>query len=312
MNEFDLIAKYFAPLAGPEGLKLKDDAAHFSPPAGFDVVLTKDTMVEAVHFPAGRYGSEVAERLLRVNLSDLAAKGATPRGYLLSIAWPKNVDHVHMQDFANGLKSSNEKFKISLWGGDTVAIDGPAVFTATLVGTMPEGLSVTRSGARPGHDIYLTGYLGKGYFGLKGLSKQHVKNDLFYKPAPRLELRTIIRTWASASIDVSDGFAADISHLAETSSVSAVIETDELYWPDDIQKWLANDSGRLNILLTHGDDYEVLFTAHPDHRDEIQKAAQTLDFKVQLIGRCGLGQGVTITSEGHPLAFEQTGYKHFQ
>jgi len=312
LNGFDLIAKYFAPLAGPEGLRLKDDAAYFSPPAGFDVVLTKDTMVEAVHFPAGRYGNEVAERLLRVNLSDLAAKGATPRGFLLSLAWPKTVDHGMMQKFADGLKSINANFKISLWGGDTVAIDGPAVFTATIVGTVPEGLSVTRGGARPGHDIYLSGYLGKGYFGLKGLSKKHQNHDLFYKPSPRLSLRTIIRTWATAAIDVSDGLVADIGHIASASSVRVRINSEDLYWPNDIQKWVTNDTGRLQTLLTHGDDYEVLFTAHPDHRSEIQKATQALDFNVQLIGQCGLGQGVEILSKDKALVFNQTGYRHFQ
>jgi len=144
VNEFDFIATYLAPLAGPGGLSLKDDAALLKPSQGKELVLTKDTMVEGVHFPNGHYGGDTAEKLLRVNLSDLAAKGAHPTGYLLSIAWPKGIDSKYFKGFASGLKDVQEAYDFRLLGGDTTSIDGPMVVTATLIGEVPEGEMVMR------------------------------------------------------------------------------------------------------------------------------------------------------------------------
>jgi len=311
VDEFDLIAKYLAPLAGPEGQGLLDDAAHFSPAPGFDLVLTKDTMVEGVHFPSGEYGAGVAERLLRVNLSDLAAKGATPRGYLLSLAWPKSVPADRIARFAEGLKSAGEEFGLSLWGGDTVSIDGPAVFSATLIGECPQGMSVKRHGAKPGDDIWLSGFLGKGYFGLRSISESRENSDIFYRPPPRLELKNILRTYASAAVDISDGFVADLSHLAAASGVSAKVDLDQLYFPADIARWMASKSGDVKTLLTHGDDYEVVFTAHRQFREDIAKQAKKLSFKLSRVGKCRLGDGVDIIQDDAKMVFKQTGYNHF-
>lgn len=311
MNEFDLISQYFAPLAGAEGLGLLDDAAHFSPTPGFDLVLTKDAMVESVHFPAGEYGADVAQRLLRVNLSDLAAKAASPRGYLLSLAWPKSVDTGIMKDFASGLKAIQDKFGIELWGGDTVSIDGPAVFSATLIGECPAGMTIKRRGALPGHDIWLTGFLGKGYFGLRAITESRDDRDIFYKPPPRLELRSILRTYASAAVDISDGFLADLGHLITVSNVSATLKLENLFFPPHIKSWLGTDKGDLMSLLTHGDDYEIIFTAHPDHRPAIEKLAGALPFAVTKVGTCGLGEGLTLTHKQKEVAYDKTGYSHF-
>ncbi|MDB2439853.1 thiamine-phosphate kinase, partial [Hellea sp.] len=150
MDEFGFIATHLAPLAGPGGLGLKDDAAILKPSAGKDLILTKDTMVEGVHFPKGHYGGDTAEKLLRVNLSDLAAKGANPLGYMLSIAWPKSIDDRYFKGFAAGLRDVQDAYDFKLLGGDTTSIDGPMVVTATLIGDVPEGQMVTRSGAKPG------------------------------------------------------------------------------------------------------------------------------------------------------------------
>lgn len=311
MNEFDLIARYFAPLAGPEGQGLLDDAAHFSPTPGFDLVLTKDAMVEGVHFPNGAYGADVAERLLRVNLSDLAAKAASPRGYLLSLAWPKHVDSELMADFAAGLKSAGEQFGIKLWGGDTVAINGPAVFSATLIGECPSGMSVKRRGAQPGHDIWLTGFLGKGYFGLRAITESRENADIFYRPPPRLELKPLLQTYASAAVDISDGFIADLDHLLAASHVSGTANLERLHFPKDVEKWLASKGGDIKTLLTHGDDYEIIFTAHETHRNAIEKAGASLPFKLSRVGRCGLGKGLSVLRNGETLTIAQSGYSHF-
>lgn len=311
MNEFDLISQYFSPLAGAEGLGLLDDAAHFSPTPGFDLVLTKDSMVESVHFPAGEYGADVAQRLLRVNLSDLAAKAASPRGYLLSLAWPKTVDTAIMKDFASGLKAVQEKFGIELWGGDTVSIDGPAVFSATLIGECPAGMAIKRRGALPEHDIWLTGFLGKGYFGLRAITESRDDRDIFYKPPPRIELRSILQTFAGAAVDISDGFLADLGHLVKVSNVSAKLALEDLEFPPHIKSWLGTKKGDLMSLLTHGDDYEIIFTAHPDHREAIKKQAQDLPFEITRVGTCGLGEGLSLTYNQKEVFFDKTGYSHF-
>lgn len=311
MNEFDLIAKYFAPLAGPEGLGLLDDAAHFSPTPGFDLVLTKDAMVEGVHFPKGEYGADVAQRLLRVNLSDIAAKAASPRGYLLSLAWPKSVDLAVLESFAEGLMEIQDEFNIRLWGGDTVSIDGPAVFSATLIGECPQSMAVKRRGAKPDDDIWLTGYLGKGYFGLRAISEMRGDRDMFYRLPPRLQLSNILRTYANSSVDVSDGFIADLSHILEVSHVSGTVDLDHLQYPLEIKNWLASDKGDLERLLTHGDDYEIIFTAHADHRVAIEKAANDLPFNLTRVGSCGLGEGLKLMKDQDEVTFARSGYSHF-
>ena len=170
MNEFDWIETYLKPLAGPEGLGLLDDAALFKPRQGQDLVLTKDTLVEGVHFFKGEYGAGTAERLMVVNLSDLAAKGARPLGYLLSIAWPKHLDEANlkqwMQGFAKGLGAQQDAFGFKLFGGDTVRTSGPMTVSATFIGTVPEGEMVKRSAAHIGDDIWVTGTIGDAHLGL--------------------------------------------------------------------------------------------------------------------------------------------------
>jgi len=314
LNEFELIEKYFAPLAGPEGLGLKDDAAHYSPPPGFDLIITKDAMVEGVHFPNGEYGAMIAERLLRVNLSDLAAKGASPRGYLLSIAWPKNLPVKEIEAFARGLKSIQAKFKISLWGGDTVATTGPLVISATLIGVCPENMSCKRFGAKPDDDIWMTGQVGKGFVGLSSLTNSkgpQRPRDYYYRPVPRLELQSVLRGWASAAIDVSDGFVADLNHIAKASHLAMTVEVTDHFWPSEVKADSLSLPETVPSLLTHGDDYEIIFTAHKDHRTLILEAAEKFLFPVSRIGQCHLGKGVTVKYKGEELTFDRTGYSHF-
>ena len=216
-----------------------------------------------------------------------------------------------MGDFAAGLKSINDQFGVQLWGGDTVSIDGPAVFSATLIGECPKGMTVTRRGAKPDHDIWLTGFLGKGYFGLRAITESRENSDIFYRPPPRLELQSLLRTFASAAVDVSDGFIADLSHLLKASAIGGNVELERLKFPKDIQAWLVSEKGDLLTLLSHGDDYEVIFTSHADHRVAIEKAGKALPFQIHRVGTCGLGNDLTLSFNGKEVPIGKAGYSHF-
>ena len=230
---------------------------------------------------------------------------------LSSLAWHKHLAHESIADFAQGLKEVGEQFGISLWGGDTVRTDGSAVLTATLIGECPKGMSVKRRGAKPGDDIWLSGFLGKGYFGLRAITESRENDDIFYKPPPRIELKSILRTYASAAVDVSDGLAADLEHLLKASHISGQVDAGCLSFPPHISQWLDANPGGLEILLSHGDDYEVIFTAHPDHREAIARDAKELGFPLTRIGACGLGEGLRIHRDGQDIELTQAGYSHF-
>lgn len=328
MGEFDLIKTYFAPLAGPEGLKLLDDAACFTPDLGYDLVLTKDTMVEGVHFPVGPEMRLIAQRLMRVNLSDLAAKGAEPKGYLLSIAWPSGVKpkalEKYAQDFAAGLQRDQDRFRFKLFGGDTVSIFGPMVVSATFIGQVPAGLMIKRSGAKVGDDIWVTGSLGDSYLGLQSLrnlesvseqttSCRQFWEERYCRPNPRLEIGLALRKYATSCADISDGVFADASNIAGASNVRMTIKLGALPLSDITLDWLEiqEDDRRLD-LLTFGDDYELIFTASPEHRGAIELLSQNLGVRTKCVGQCSAGIGVNCMDEGgHTVVLETPGYRHF-
>jgi len=325
MQEFDLIKTYLAPLAGPEGLGLLDDAALFKPTSGQDLVLTKDTMVEGVHFPNGRYGGDVAEKLLCVNLSDLAAKGANPKGYLLSIAWPRSLPlDPNFKDFAAGLDSIQRRYNFKLYGGDTVSTDGPLVVSATLIGEVPSGKMVTRSGAKTGDRLWLTGTIGDAFLGLQGVMGHDFKrivssddlrfwDEAYYRPQPRLLWRHALQNYASAALDISDGLAADVGHLAKASGVAIEIDAQKIPLSKPSKRLIMHDKYYSLIdLLAGGDDYEIAFTAHPRDADKIAQAAESIGLPVKPIGYVKAGAGVQILGiEGKPILLEKTGFKHF-
>jgi len=309
---FVLIARHFAPLAGPEGMGLLDDAAHYSPPEGYDLVLSMDGMVEGVPFPKGEYGADIAERLLRTNLSDIAAKAALPQGYLLSIAWPKTVGTEELVAFAEGLSNIQKQFGCMLWGGDSVATDGPLVITATLIGIRPQGKTVLRQGASA----------GRGFLGLMARMKPEKLPDisddyrnnlreLYYKPEPRMELGELLLSYASASADVSDGLMADAAHIAKASGIAIDIKLDDLPFAEGTELWTADNDG-LEKLLSGGDDYEILFTSSPDNREAIEALAKALPFGISHIGSCKKGQGVRLVdNDGETVPIKAKGYSHF-
>lgn len=332
MTEFDFIADYLASLAGPEGLGLLDDAALFTPAAGMDLVLTKDTLVEGVHVPMGYHGADVAERLLRTNLSDLAAKGAVPVGYLLSLALPKDMTESAMRGFALGLSAVQESFPpLRLFGGDTVRIDGPMVVTATLIGELPSGQMIRRSGAQIGDDIWVSGVIGESAMGLRHVLSQKIDppptgeaiwawEEAYLRPQPRLALGQALRGVTNASADVSDGLLADAGHIAKASCLSMMIELSAVPFSKASEAWMLgqNDPHAARLeLLTAGDDYELVFTAPVAKRANVKALGEILGLPLSRIGRCEnaqseSGQGVALLAEdGSPVDIPRRGYTHF-
>ena len=326
MDEFDFIRSLLAPLAGPEGLSLKDDAALFTPDDDYDLVITKDAMVEGVHFPHGEYGGHIAEKLLRVNLSDLAAKGASPRGYLLSLAIPKAITQEDLKGFTVGLGEVQDAYSFTLWGGDTVTTAGPFIVSATFIGQVPRGQMVKRTGAVDGGDIWVTGTIGDAYLGLQNVlgrtlsplptSEQIYQwEEAYLRPEPRLLLRKLFRKYATAAVDVSDGLLADAEHIALASDVSLDLELEAIPFSHETKTWLnaqVNRHKAYESLFSGGDDYEVLFTAKPENRRDIEAQSKQLGVPITRIGKVtGRAKSVTVFNRsGEPIVFEKKGYRH--
>ena len=325
MNEFDLIQTYFAPLAGPEGMALKDDTARYTPRAGYDLLITTDSFVEGVHFPKGMYGADVAERLLRTNLSDVAAKGGTPLGYQLSVSMPVDKMDLWIPAFAKGLETTQAEYGCTLWGGDTTAIDGPAVFSITLIGESKEGEMVRRKGAALGDDIWVSGWLGDAMLGCDLVTNLPISpapkgGDIFafesayWRPEPSFAYESILSKFATAAADVSDGIMADVAHLSTLSSICATLNFDALPFSMGAESWADGQKDpqqARQVLASFGDDYGVVFSAKPNDRQAIFDTARQAKLKLTLIGSMMPGQGsVCLDVDGQEMAWPQTGYRH--
>ncbi len=325
MNEFELIEHCFAPLAGPEGLRLKDDAALYTPRENYDLVITTDTFVEGVHFPNGMYGADVAERLLRTNLSDIAAKGGTPLGYLLSVAMHADKMEKWLPAFAKGLETTQAEFGCTLWGGDTTATTTQAVYSITLIGEVPRDEMVQRQGAAIGHDIWVTGVLGDAMLGCRLATNQLISpvpngQDLFsfesayWRPEPAFEYRKILQRFATAAADVSDGILADVTHISKLADGCATINFDALPFSLGAEAWADGQDDAITSrmeLASFGDDYGVVFTSEQMDRQAIFDMAREARLKATLVGSVLPGSGaVSLDVEGQAMAWAQTGYRH--
>ena len=324
-GEFDLIARYFAPLAeaAPGAQGLRNDAAVFDPARDDSLVLTLDAMVAGVHFLPGDPPETIGRKLLRVNLSDLAAMGARPRGYLLATAFPKDTEEAWIAAFAAGLAEDQAIFEVALYGGDTVSTPGPLTLSLTAFGEAPRDRTLSRAGARAGDLVYVSGTIGDGALGLvalrgglTGLNADHrdAMAVRYRLPEPRLALgRRLAETGlATAAIDVSDGLVADLGHIAEESSLAAEIEAGAVPLSPAARAVLAEDPERLPGLLSGGDDYELLFTLDPDRAGEVTALAETLDLPLTPIGRMAAGQGVRARdSAGREMPLNEGGWRHF-
>ncbi len=317
LSEFGLIAKHFAPLArDPAALSLSDDACVLKPEAGRELIITTDALVEGVHFFANDPPDLIASKALRVNLSDLAAKGAEPRGYLMALALPPKIDDAWLTCFARGLSADQTLFALSLLGGDTTATPGPLTIAITALGTTPVGTMIRRRGARPGDGIYVSGTIGDAGAGLQilqgGLAAQEGADFLtgrYRQPTPRLALGKALRGVATASLDVSDGLIADLGHIGDVSAVRLVVEANRIPRSVALQRFWPGQEGLVRA-VTAGDDYEIAFTSASD--ESVAAAAALANVSVTNIGHVEIGSGVVLhDSAGQTIPIVRPGFVHF-
>ena len=314
LNEFAVIAEIFAPLATSQAaLGLKDDVALLAPRAGHELVLTTDAIIEGVDFFSNDPPGAVARKALRANLSDLAAKGAEPFGYLLTLALPKASDTKWLRAFASGLKADQRAYGITLLGGDLSSTPGPLTVSVTALGYVLKGKAILRRGARAGDRVFITGTIGDsggGLAALKAGKRAPFLIDRYRVPQPRVAFGQALRGLAHAALDVSDGLLADLGHIADVSKIHIAVEAARIPLSAALRKAWADTS--VQRAVTAGDDYEIAFTAPASKRAAIQKAAKATRTQVTEIGFAMHGRGVALLgAEGKPLPIRKTGWTHF-
>jgi thiamine-monophosphate kinase len=316
--EFSLIYKHFRPLAGPAALALGDDAAVLAPPSGREIVLAADAMVQGVHFLPDDPPDLVARKLLRTNLSDLAAMGGAPLGYLLTVSVPRATPDAWFAGFAAGLAADQAEFGLVLLGGDTTSTPGPVSLSLTILGTVAPGMALRRNGARPGDGIWVTGTIGDGALGL--LAAQGTLPDpdgylagRYRLPRPRLALAQLLAGIAHAAMDVSDGLAQDLGHLCRESGLAATITAGDVPLSPQAASRVADDAALLRRCLTGGDDYELLLAVPPDREAALHAAAAATQTQVTRIGRFAAGApSVTVLdAAGASWPAAPGGWSHF-
>lgn len=321
-GEFEIIRRYFAPLAVSTGaLGLLDDAALVTPPPGCELVLTVDAMIAGVHFLEDDPADLVGQKLLRVNLSDLAAMGATPIGYLLTTAWPRSCTEKWIAGFVAGLARDQATFDVHLYGGDTVSTSGPLALTLTAFGSVPAGQAVRRQGACVGDRVHVTGSIGDGALGLKAARGELAGVDQTDKayllaryrlPEPRTAIGAALIGIATAMIDISDGLAADAGHIAEVSGVGLVLQQEKVPLSPAAERRISADPSLQPLVLSGGDDYELLFTAPPEAGERIAALALATGIPIAEIGEVVAGELVRIVDvAGTDLVLPSRGWQHF-
>ncbi len=322
-----LIARYFRPLAtAPGAFGLVDDAAAIAPPPGCDLVLTTDGVISGVHFFSDDPPATIARKALRMNLSDLAAKGARPLGFLLSLALPAAAapDEAWLAAFAGGLGEDAARYGCPLLGGDTDRTPGPLSVTIAAFGTLPHGTMLRRSSAQVGDVILVTGTIGDAALGLllrrnailgsrwrlSEAMRAHLQQR-YLVPEPRTALAESLRRHAAAAMDVSDGLAGDLAKLCRASGVAADVDAERVPFSEAARAALAVEPALLETALTGGDDYEILLTLAPDKLAAFQAAAHAAGIAATEIGRISAGEGARFVLRGETLGFARPSYSHF-
>ena len=321
VDEFERIRRFFAPLAGPGGLDLLDDAGLVDCRAGRRLVVTADAIVEGVHYLPVDPPELVARKLLRVNLSDLAAMGARPLHYLLTTALPAVHGADWVAAFVRGLAEDQRRFQVSLLGGDSVATPGPAALSLTAIGEVTAGMEIRRSGALVDDLVWVSGTIGDAHLGLavlrgaySQLAPEHRAGLVrrFRIPEPRVEFGPRLAGLAHAMIDVSDGVLADLGHICETSNVAARVEVEALPLSPAAKEIVDQRMDSRVSLAAGGDDYELLFTAPASATKAIEELSSVLGLPVTRIGLIERGKGVRLVdSEGRAIPVDHAGYRHF-
>lgn len=323
LDEFEIIARHFKPLAAKcEGaLGLSDDAAALRVGAGRELIVTADALVEGVHFLSGDPPDLIARKMLRVNLSDLAAKGATPTVYLMTLALAPAVDEAWIASFARGLAQDQDEFGISLAGGDTTATPGPTTLSVTAMGEVAQGQALRRNGAGAGDGVWVSGTIGDGALGLIAARGESLGVDAdaaasladrYRLPRPRTTLGPRLVGVAHAAMDVSDGLVGDLGHICEASGLGAEIEAARVPLSAAAQAVLAHAPGRLREILTGGDDYEILFAAPASRDGALAALSKETGVALTRIGSMIQAGGVTVRdAAGGAVETGQGGYRHF-
>lgn len=326
-GEAGVIEEFMAPLASgfPGALGLKDDCAVLAPPPGEELVLKTDAVAEGVHYLACDHPADVGWKALAVNVSDLAAKGARPLVYLLSLSFPEMPRRDWLAGFSAGLGEAQRAFGMHLAGGDTDKRPGPASMTLTVIGAVPAGRMPKRPYARPGHRLFVSGTLGDSALGLKlaldpglgrewGLEPADVAFLLsrYRRPSPRLALRAALLDHARASMDLSDGLAKDLGRMCRASGTGAKVDAGRLPLSPAVRRAIAADPRLLECVVAGGDDYEVLTAVAPEDAGAYESAARAAGVTVTEIGEVTSGAAIVFVAvDGNPLQLSSTGWDHF-
>ena len=315
MNEFEMIAKYFAPLS-LDGLR--DDGVVLDVPRGHELVVSTDMLNEGVHFWQNEEPRYIAQKALRVNLSDLASMGAHPLYYQLALGLPKGTDEAWIARFSAALAEEQRLFSIQLSGGDTTGTHGPLSLSITVMGVVPKGKAVRRGGAKVGDVLAITGCVGDAYIGLQilrgDLESEHEAHFLerYRVPHPRCNLSDLLHAHVHAAADISDGLLADAGHIALASDLKAVIEMERVAFSPQADGLLVGGQVSVLELLAGGDDYELVMAVSADEFSIFQQAAAERGVQVQAVGRFEAGTGLEVLDgRGQKLEIENTGWRHF-
>lgn len=317
--EFALIAEHFRPLAGEGALDLSDDAALLTPPPGRELVLAADAMVAGVHFLPDDPPDSIARKLLRTNLSDLAAMGAWPLGYLLTVSLPRGTPPDWLAGFAAGLAADQAEFGLRVLGGDTTSTAGPVSLSLTILGHLAPGTALRRNGACVGDDLWVSGSIGDGTLGLSVLLGERPGDaaghlaERYRIPRPRMALGQGLVGVAHAAMDVSDGLVQDLGHLCRASGCGAGIDAARVPLSPAASALLAAEPALLPRVLTGGDDYELLFAAPPAAAERIAALATATGTAATRIGRFVAGDPVVTVrdAQGAPMTLGRQGWSHF-
>lgn len=329
----EAIVALLAPLTDgdPGAFGLKDDCALLTPQPGTELVLKTDPVAEGVHFLPGDAPEDIAWKALAVNVSDLAAKGATPVGYLMALSFPEAPSRRWLASFAAGLREAQTRFGCHLLGGDTDRRPGPLTVSITAIGSVPQGEMVRRGTARAGDVLFVSGTIGDAGLGLAlakepalaaawGLSQTEADYLIgrYRRPQPRLALAPLLRRYATAAMDLSDGVVKDLERLLRGSGIGGRLQAGDVPLSDPARKVLAREPQRLAQLLTGGDDYEILAAVSADRCDALRDAAAKAGVPIAEIGAAGpldwpeRGNGLFIDGpDGRPLAVGRAGWDHF-
>lgn len=324
-GEDAIIAEYFAPLAGEGSFGLRDDAAAFAPAEGCDVVVTVDALVAGVHFFPDDPPAAIARKALAVNLSDLAAKGATPKGFVISLALEDDWRADWLGEFAHGLGHAAGLFRCPLLGGDTVRAAGPFWVSITAFGETPSGRMVHRFNAMPGDVVCVSGTIGDAALGLRlrgvttapwtmriGIEHRVFLTDRFVHPQPRLALAPVLREHARAAMDVSDGLAGDLAKMCRMSGVGAEVDLALVPLSAAARAARAIEASLFDVVMTGGDDYEILCGVAPERLDGFLAACRAEGVPMTPIGRFRQGECTAIFRDGEQEKRYQKGsYSHF-